>query len=147
MAGADGKHAGLAGPGQAPGGRTDGGPAVSGLAEVHRGGTLVAVVPIRTNGGLNAREHWRARSARVSKEREATGWCLAGKERPILPVTVTMTRTGPSNGLDDDNLAGSCKAVRDAVAKWLGVDDRDPRVFWRYAQRRAKDWAVEVTVA
>jgi hypothetical protein len=63
---------------------------------------------------------------------------------------VTLTRIGPRD-LDSDNLAGSAKAVRDAVARWLGVDD-GPRapVEWRYAQERpakgAKRYAVRITI-
>lgn len=36
--------------------------------------------------------------------------------------------------LDSDNLQSSLKALRDAVAEWLGVDDRDKRVTWEYGQ-------------
>lgn len=36
--------------------------------------------------------------------------------------------------LDDDNNCASFKALRDAVARTLGVDDRDGRVVWRYGQ-------------
>jgi hypothetical protein len=53
----------------------------------------------------------------------------------VLPCVVTFTRLSAGE-LDDDNLAGSCKAVRDGVADWLGVDDRDKRVQWRYSQGR-----------
>jgi hypothetical protein len=50
---------------------------------------------------------------------------------------VTITRIAPCE-LDDDNLAGSAKAVRDGVADWLGVDDRTKRsgVVWKYEQAR-----------
>jgi hypothetical protein len=57
-----------------------------------------------------------------------------------------MTRLGPSAGLDSDNLAGALKAVRDGVADWLGIDDRDPRVAWVCDQRRAACWGVEIAV-
>jgi hypothetical protein len=35
------------------------------------------------------------------------------------------------------------------VADWLGIDDRDKRVKWLYAQRRGKpkEYAAEVEVA
>lgn len=103
------------------------------------------LVPIRTVPGMNVREHWRARSSRVKSEREATAWQLSQWRRPALPLVVTLTRVGPSNGLDDDNLAGACKAVRDEIAKWLGVDDRRSElVRYRYAQERAKEWGVRI---
>lgn len=82
----------------------------------------------------------------MKAEREAVGWYLAGWARPMLPCTVLLTRVGPSNGLDDDNLRGALKGVRDAVAEWLRIDDRDPRVTWQYDQRRGKQWAVEILI-
>lgn len=61
---------------------------------------------------------------------------------------MTLTRIAPRE-LDGDNLQSSLKACRDGVADWLGVDDRDPRVTWSYAQRRGAPhyYAVEVQVA
>lgn len=52
------------------------------------------------------------------------------------PCEVRIVRLAPAQ-LDDDNLARACKAVRDEVAAWLGVDDRDPRVTWVCAQEKA----------
>lgn len=104
-------------------------------------------VPIRTVPGMNAREHWRARSRRVKTERTAIAWALTGQTKPQLPCVVTLTRVAPSNGLDDDNLAGALKAVRDQVAEWLGVDDkRRDVVRYTYEQRRGP-WGVEVAFA
>lgn len=101
-------------------------------------------IPLRTSSGLNAREHWRARTARVRKEREAVAWMLKTATRPTLPCSVLLTRVAPSSGLDDDNLAGSLKSVRDEVARWLGVDDRDRMtVRYRYAQTRGP-WGVRI---
>lgn len=95
-------------------------------------------LPLRTVAGLNAREHWRARSRRVKAERMAarTFTCstLRGESAP-LPCIVTMTRFSAGE-LDGDNLQGALKAVRDGIADALGVDDRDKRVEWRYEQRR-----------
>lgn len=101
-------------------------------------------IEIRTVPGLNAREHWQARSRRVKAERAATAWMLKPATRPQLPCTVLLTRVAPSAGVDDDNLSGALKAVRDQVAEWLGVDDKDrQRVRYAYAQRRGP-WAVEI---
>lgn len=36
--------------------------------------------------------------------------------------------------LDDDNLAGGLKPLRDAIAASLGFDDGDPLIRWHYAQ-------------
>ena len=101
-------------------------------------------VPIRTAPGMNSRENWRARSRRVKAERRAVAWLLAGNPKPSIPCTVRLTRVAPSNGLDDDNLAGALKACRDQIADWLGVDDkRRDLVRYVYAQRRGP-WAVEI---
>ena len=50
-------------------------------------------------------------------------------------MQITLTRIAPRT-LDDDNLAAGFKATRDRVADWLGVDDGDKRLTWRYAQER-----------
>lgn len=101
-------------------------------------------VPIRTVPGLNAREDWRARSRRVKSERRTTALVLASRIPPVVPCSVLLTRVAASSGVDDDNLAGALKAVRDQVAQWIGVDDRDRKtVRYRYAQRRGP-WGVEI---
>lgn len=101
-------------------------------------------IPMRTVPGLNARENWRARARRVKAERQAVAWMLAGKAKPKTPCTVRLTRVTPRGTADDDNLAGALKAVRDTVAEWIGVDDKDSAtVRYVYAQRRGP-WAVEI---
>lgn len=102
-------------------------------------------VSLKTTSGQNARELWPVRCRRVKKEREAVAWMLTTCARPTVPCSVLLTRLAPSNGLDDDNLTGSLKSVRDEVAKWLGVDDRDRMtVRYRYAQQRSKTWGVRI---
>lgn len=105
---------------------------------------MTAFLPIKTVGGLNAREHWKARHARVKNERK-TAWLLVPKHS--LPCTVIMTRLSAGE-LDSDNLQGAMKATRDGIADKLGVADNDPRVSWLYAQRRCKrgEYGVEVTI-
>lgn len=106
--------------------------------------------PMRTERGQNAREHWRDRHRRVKDEKWSTHWSLRGAfghRCPWpLPLVVTLTRGAPSMGLDDDNLVGSLKAIRDAVADWLEVDDaRRDLVRYRYSQERAKrEWFVRI---
>lgn len=104
------------------------------------------VVPVRTRSALNLREHWATRHRRVAAERRATALCCP-RELPRLPVVVELVRVSPGT-LDDDNLRGALKGVRDELARRYGVDDRDARVDWRYDQRRGPRgrFAVEVTV-
>ncbi len=94
------------------------------------------VVPVRTVSESNDRVHWRTRAKRVARQRFATLLVLrASKATPRLPLVVTLTRIAPRL-LDDDNLRGALKGIRDQTAAWLSVDDRDPRVTWAYAQDR-----------
>jgi hypothetical protein len=103
---------------------------------------------MRTGRGLNAREHPMTRHKRVKAEREVVAWWLVQYRRqhgkPAVPCSVLLTRIAPSNGLDDDNLVGSLKSVRDEIARWLGVDDKDRNtVRYRYGQKRGP-WGVQV---
>lgn len=70
--------------------------------------------------------------------------CSTGE---ALPCTVTLTRIAPRD-LDGDNLQSSLKAIRDGVADFLKVDDRDSRVTWAYAQERGapKFYGVRVEI-
>lgn len=106
---------------------------------------MILLPGLRTGRGLNDREHYMARFRRVRDEKERAAWELARwAEKPPIPCVCVLTRFAPSNGLDDDNLAGALKNVRDAVAEWLGVDDRDrTRVRYLYEQQRG-GWGVGI---
>lgn len=95
-------------------------------------------LPVRAVSGANAREHWTVRDRRAREHRIAT---LAVK--PVeLPVIVILTRFGPRK-LDSDNLAISCKHIRDGIAARLGVDDGDEtRVRWEYRQGKQHGYSV-----
>lgn len=76
-----------------------------------------------------------AQSSLKKKQRETVardlGYLL---KRPALPVVVFVERISKC-GLDaHDNLRHSLKAVVDGIADWLGINDRDRRVFWDYGQ-------------
>ena len=89
---------------------------------------------------LNSREHWAAKHRRAKKERSITYLKLRQKSKPPrLPVTVVMWRQAPRL-LDSDNAVAAMKSVRDGVADWLGIDDREPRVTWRVEQRKSTDF-------
>lgn len=105
-------------------------------------------VALRLGRGLNDRMHWRTRNRQKKAEQEAIGWAVAGKAPPPVDsrLVVTITRVAPGNGLDDDNLVTSCKAVRDSLAKWLGVDDKHAdRVTYRCLNARGP-WAVRISI-
>lgn len=119
---------------------------------------MTFTIPIRTRSTLNLREHWAVKAKRVKQERWATYWAATAIKSSALtryrnrcefgePVTVTLVRISP-RPLDDDNLRGALKGVRDEIAKLLGIDDRDPVVRWDYGQRKGKpkEHAVEVDI-
>lgn len=111
---------------------------------------MKVIVPLAIKGSLNSREHWSARARRVKHERFLVCAHLPrGLPSLPLPLVITLTRVAPRE-LDDDNLVGRFKGVRDEVAKWLGVDDRNKAITWRYQQRKPekpKQQWIEIEVA
>lgn len=107
-------------------------------------------IPMRTVSEPNQRGHWAKKAERVKWQRTIVGLAVRPRVKGMahpLPCSVLMVRIAP-RALDDDNLRGCLKATRDSVAECLGVDDRDPRVVWRYAQRRGGKgiYAVEIVL-
>ncbi|NLA68297.1 MAG: hypothetical protein GX856_08670 [Gammaproteobacteria bacterium] len=91
-------------------------------------------LPLRTLGPNGSHGHWSVLARRRKSERRtAAALCPAH----ALPCVVRLTRLSAGE-LDDDNLRGALKGVRDGVADRLGVDDRDPRVRWEYGQAKCK---------
>ncbi len=111
---------------------------------------FTATVPIALGSTANLREHHAAKAARVARQRAIVGLVVRAKARVQRrdltgPLVVRLVRQAPRS-LDDDNLAGALKTVRDSVAEWLGVDDNDPRVSWVPDQAKTKTPAVLVEV-
>lgn len=109
-------------------------------------------VPIKTVSELNRREHWAARARRVKAQRSAVTLALrCSRVQPadeLLPATrlrVLLVRVG-ARRLDGDNLQGALKAVRDAVAEWIGVDDGSQVYEWVYAQETGRTPSVRIYV-
>lgn len=101
--------------------------------------------PLRTWNESNQRGHWATQRKRRGPQRSATtAFCRAGLAKPELPCTVLLVRIAPRE-LDCDGVVAALKAIRDGVADWLGIDDGDKRVTWRYAQeKRSKVYAVRI---
>jgi hypothetical protein len=109
-------------------------------------GPVAVEVPIRVESPNRLHdEHPGSRARRVRAERAAVREALAGSRAPPAPWRVRLIRLAPRR-LDDDNATASMKALRDEVAAWLGVDDRDPRVRFVVEQERAKGYAVRIEV-
>jgi hypothetical protein len=100
-----------------------------------------ARMPVHVVSEGNMFEHYQVKRRRRDRQRAAVNEQLKGWNKPPLPLVITLTRIAPRK-LDSDNLAMAFKrGVRDTIAKWLGVDDGDERIEWRYAQRKA--WKYE----
>jgi hypothetical protein len=106
-------------------------------------------IPLKTVSLLNMREHFRVTAKRKAEHRNLIAMLFKAKPVPALPVTVTLTRVSPGKLDEHDNLPSAFKHIVDALAAWLGLDDSDPRVTWRYAQQKCKrgDFGVIVEVA
>lgn len=106
---------------------------------LHRDSILLTVwlpglVPVSR---ANQRTHW---AVTMQREREYSAiiWASLRRIQGIqwrLPLSVTFHRVG-AKMLDDDNLAGAYKRLRDCVAEHLGIDDGDREAaVWAYTQQ------------
>lgn len=110
------------------------------------GARSVTIHNMHTKPEVNAREHWRARQKRAQLHRCVVRENLCSCNPPRLPAVITLIRVS-SGQLDDDNLAGAMKHVRDAVAEWCGCGDSpsDP-LTWEYAQEKCKRGSYAVRI-
>lgn len=114
---------------------------------------MVILIATKTTNPLNgSHQHWRVKAAQRKKQRAAVIEAVEGLEpwSGGFPVSIELVRCAPSNGLDDDSLPASMKAIRDQLTEWLGLDDdRTPLIQWRYDQRRTPRgcYLVEATIA
>ncbi len=114
---------------------------------------LSFTAPVRLVSEANRREHWAVQRRRKIEQQQhvALAFFAALKGRRLhvsMPCLVTLTRVGAKT-LDSDNLANSFKAVQDAIAQKLGVDDGDvSRVRWVYEQRATgrHEYSLEVRI-
>lgn len=104
-------------------------------------------MPIRTvSENAYRREHWRTMRRRAKGQRTIAKLLLSRHVNKLpTPLTVILTRIAPRL-LDDDNLRGSLKSVRDEIATWLGIDDGDWRVRYHYAQEKRGAYGVRAEV-
>lgn len=108
-------------------------------------GIEITVPGLHLVSEANAHEvHWH-RAKRAKQQHGVVGLVLRAHRPVAAPCEVRITRLAPGT-LDTDNLQGSAKHVRDAVALWLGVDDKDPRVTWHVGQERTKHYGVRIAV-
>jgi len=123
------------------------------LFEVEKSeGKLQIILRIRTVSEGNCFEPWRKKHARHKKQREAVHIAMIGQVKDIwLPCTITVSRHAPRLLDPHDNLPMSLKYIVDAIADQLvigkkaGHADGDPRLTWKYAQEKSKEYFVKIS--
>ena len=56
-----------------------------------------------------------------------------GRNRPSISVALIVAS---HRRLDGDNFISGAKPIRDAIARWFGLDDNDDVIEWQYGQIR-----------
>jgi len=114
---------------------------------------IVVTIPgLRLVSESNQREHHMARARRVMHQRDIACMCTRVpivREKPQLPLVVTLTRIAPRALDAHDNLRASFKAVADGVTDALGLKtDRVEGLSFEYAQARgkAREYGVRVEI-
>lgn len=110
---------------------------------------ILLELPIRTVSENNYREHWAKRHRRRKQQRLAAAKGVAPALGSIPgrgDIKVRLTRISPRK-LDDDNLQGALKGVRDGVADAFGIDDGpDTRLKWFYLQEKGERIGVRIEI-
>jgi len=99
----------------------------------------------------NERLHWSKRG-KLSRSQRRTAYfstrsAFAGRPLLTLPIVVTLARVSP-RPLDEDNLQGAFKSLRDGIADVFQVDDSPQApITWKYCQRRGTPARAEIAMA
>ena len=107
------------------------------------------MLPLRLVSEGNLREHWTKKHKRHREQLLLVKFAAQTNPKPTLPCSVTITRISPRS-LDDDNMAFSCKSLRDYIADALlpglqmGRADNDKRISWIYKQEKGKPQRVKI---
>ena len=104
------------------------------------GWCVTLTVPCRVVSEANQRIHWAVRNRRKTDQWNSVYSAVVisglGSWFPLGSLAVTFTAIGP-RPLDDDNLAGAFKFIRDWLARFLGTDDGiTGRATWHYRQEK-----------
>ena len=105
-------------------------------------------VPMKLPSVANLREHWSKTAGRQKAHRSATrllAYAHFGPRKAVelrealtaagASLEVVLVRIAPRK-LDTDNLGRSLKGVQDGLADWIGIDDGDDRLAWKYRNEK-----------
>lgn len=106
-------------------------------------------LPIWTVNEKNRHEHWTKKADRTASQRAAVDQALnaLGTRSIAKGYVVKLTRIAPGSLDRGDNLPMSLSSCRDAVSKWLGIDDGDnDRIEFEYEQIPSKEYGIEIKI-
>jgi hypothetical protein len=105
---------------------------------------LICTIPMQLPSVANVSMCWQAKARMVKQQRASVALVLAStfgpQARPLRAGDVwrvKISRLSNGRGLDGDNLVRACKAVRDEIAAWIGLDDASAALRWTYTQGRS----------
>jgi len=109
---------------------------------------FIATLPVWVVSEANQRECWQVKNKRRAQQVNAVRlavdrYAFALRARGFNRWSVQLTRMGPRK-LDGDNLQRAFKAVRDAVAASVGLDDGDARYAWTYEQQTGQAYGIRI---
>lgn len=100
---------------------------------------MIIEIPTKIVSEANKRDHWAQAHQRHKTQRNKTIWELYAKGVPKkLPVKITLMKVG-GRKMDDDNLIGAFKYIRDAAAEYFipgklpGRADDSSQISWEYS--------------
>ena len=105
---------------------------------------MTLYIPLRIVNENNLRTHWAVKARRTKEQRMIVTGCLNGLGgisrgalySAAMRHTLTLTRIAPRMLDGSENLPNAFKATVDAIAKYLGINDR--LMLVKYAQRKGK---------
>ncbi len=126
---------------------------------------IIWEVPMKTVSEANCSEHWRVKSKRHKIQQFLIASLFKHEAQEIpFPCCVTLIRLSPKP-LDSDNLTCAFKWIRDEISECLLPDeqktflnakgkpqkikgrlDSDPRILWRYSQRKCKIQGIRIEI-
>jgi hypothetical protein len=101
-------------------------------------GGIPSSITQQDSGNAHAGAHGRKGKGKASlgsgrRARNSDGQGREVGSGPRLRIHLTSFRR-PGRELDDDNLRGGCKHLRDAIAAYFGLDDAERCIMWEYSQ-------------
>lgn len=104
----------------------------------------------------NTRCHWAEKAKRVKEQRSTAFWATQARKMELgnyegKILTITLTRKSKRK-LDDDNLTGAFKAIRDGVADALwpnmpnSIRDSHDKCIWIYTQETGNICGISISI-